>query len=760
MEHFSCRKICKNISSGYAYHKVIFDDYNKPIDYRFLEVNPSFETMTGLGADIVGKSIKEILPDIIDDKFDWIKFYGEISLSKERKVFRQYSQPLKKWYQITAYSIETGTFVTLVEDIQDEVETHKDLNDLLEMSGAFRWEVDFNGLYTSIYGCQKTFFGYKTSDIIGIKSIYDLHPIEGRDQFKHNAFEIFRKKGTFEKLESVIETSNGDLRYVLISGTPILNAKGDLLGYKGIDLDVTKQRQLEHELKSKVLKLNKTREELTNRNKELGCLYSLTQIINTHQFRLDLIAQESLNIVPAAFKHSEITVVKILLDGGEYTQENFQLTPWLLEENIYCEDQEFGKITICYLEDKVFLPEEKGLIKVISDRLGKAVCRIKIMQKNQEAAKQLYHSSKLASLGELAASIGHEINNPLSIIFGTIDMLKHRRSEEIQPFMSSIDVIAQSCSRIQNLVSGLRTYARLDSEEITPIDMHEIIEQTLMLTEVIYQKENINIHRIFNARRPHINGNGGKIQQVLMNLLVNARDALKDNNDGEITISTRNEGDDFILSFTDNGPGIGQEVKEKIFESFYTTKPIGKGTGLGLSISKKIISSMNGEISVESEIGEGATFLLKLPISNANLTKKENNNHCDDTFKINETLNRPTALVVDDELGLRSIIVNIIKKMGFETTEAKDGQEALEILKQQKFDYLITDIKMPRIDGLKLIEAVRENSYTDKIVVISGGILFNDQELLESKCDAVIRKPFKSSDIYEAINSIQTQKTE
>ena len=368
-----------------------------------------------------------------------------------------------------------------------------------------------------------------------------------------------------------------------------------------------------------------------------------------------------------------------------------------------------------------------------------------------EASKQLYHASKLASIGELAASVGHEITNPLTIIIGTVDLLKRRYLNEIKTVLPSINIIKKSCLRIQDILTSLKSFAREDGDNIVAVDMHEMIDQSLMLVEIIYQKENIDIGREYKAALPIVEGSYGKLQQVLMNLLTNARDAFVEKNDGKIMISTQNKDENFILTFSDNGQGIDSSNITKIFESFFTTKSIGDGTGLGLSISSRLISEMNGKIEVESELNKGTTFTITFPLlKNINMPIQEKL-----IVESDEMILSGTVLVVDDETTLRSIMANIFMKMGLKVSEAEDGQEALLLLEKSKYDYLVTDIRMPKLDGIKLAEIVREKGYANKIVVVSGGIVANEESKIKKKCDAIIKKPFKTIDVFNIMKSIQ-----
>jgi signal transduction histidine kinase len=237
----------------------------------------------------------------------------------------------------------------------------------------------------------------------------------------------------------------------------------------------------------------------------------------------------------------------------------------------------------------------------------------------------IIQSEKFASLGILAAGVGHEINNPLAIIKGNIDILKRKLDPLKENLNFDLDrrlgVVNESIVRIANIVDGMRTMARSDTQHLSPIDVHEYLEKTVSLVKEIYKKNNINVTTDYNAKSVFIQGNQGKLQQIIMNFLSNAKDAMEVNGSGTISVSTQNEKNNIVLKFTDDGSGISEDHLEKIFDTFFTTKEVGKGTGMGLSISISLINEMQGKIFVDSKIGVGTTFKIEFP--NINHEKKE-----------------------------------------------------------------------------------------------------------------------------------------
>ena len=241
----------------------------------------------------------------------------------------------------------------------------------------------------------------------------------------------------------------------------------------------------------------------------------------------------------------------------------------------------------------------------------------RVLQRTQELQQvqdQLVHAGKMAALGELAAGVAHEINNPLTGVL-TFSSLLLKKVDPNHPWKKDLETIVQQTSRCRNIVKGLLDFARQRKPDKREWDVHMIIEKILSLLEQQAPFQNIEIIKEFKAL-PMLFIDGDQIQQVFMNIMLNAADAMAGNG-GRLTIRTALTDEMAEVSFTDTGCGIPKEYLTKLFDPFFTTKTTGKGTGLGLAISYGIVKSHNGDIKVESEAGKGSTFRVKLPIESS-----------------------------------------------------------------------------------------------------------------------------------------------
>jgi PAS domain S-box-containing protein len=381
-------------------------------------------------------------------------------------------------------------------------------------------------------------------------------------------------------------------------------------------------------------------------------------------------------------------------------------------------------------------------------------------QQEQEVEKQKQiasHHAKLASIGELAAGVGHEVNNPLAIINGYVATIENKlnrqklNEEELSEYLSKIN---SASYRISNVIRGLRNFSRSDTDEIVEFFPVEAIKESFNLINEIYSSEGIQIYLTVKAQEKiSVRGNRGKFQQILMNLISNAKDATQLKDKRIIDILAYENKSKFIVEVKDNGVGIAKHVLDKMFDPFFTTKEVNRGTGIGMSLVHSFVKEMKGEIIVDSREGQGTIIKVEIP---AVLSSEE---VIDEVVEAsNDEKLSGTILLVDDEESILTLFSDILKDMGLNVVVASDGKEALDYYEKEpeRFDVIVSDMQMPIMDGPTLLKSLRENKEIKqpKFIFITGGIDIDFEEKykdLINLIDGHLYKPFDLKKIFDLL---------
>jgi PAS domain S-box-containing protein len=390
--------------------------------------------------------------------------------------------------------------------------------------------------------------------------------------------------------------------------------------------------------------------------------------------------------------------------------------------------------------------ENRGITRVLS------LVRDVTDQKRTEA--QMRQAEKLTAMGQLVSGVAHEINNPAAIISGfaqtlLLDDLKAEQREILQ-------MMYDEATRIGRITTNLLAFARAGGRERALVDLNDIARRTFALRSYYLSTLNITVSLDLDPAEPKIWADASELQQMLLNLLINAEQALV-TVDGPrtITVITRADEREARLEIADSGPGIPPEVRDKIFDPFFTTKPEGVGTGLGLSICYGIAREHGGRIWVESEPGRGARFGVVLP-RDARLEARGAADVAPPPARVQAT-GALTVLVVDDETSLRDALLRFLKRRGIQGEGVADGAEALRLLRERRFDVIISDVRMPGMSGREFLDRLRRDwpDLLPRLVFSTGAPAAPDTAALfkESGVPTVL-KPFDFAALEQVIREV------
>lgn len=369
------------------------------------------------------------------------------------------------------------------------------------------------------------------------------------------------------------------------------------------------------------------------------------------------------------------------------------------------------------------------------------ICR-DITERNQMQARLLL-ADRMASVGMLAAGVAHEINNPLAYITANLDFAIDQLAGAswAGEVLEALREAREGARRVQQIVRDLKTFSRGEEEQRGPVDLRRVIEASINMAwnEIRHRARLVKDY----GEVPPVEGNEGRLGQVFLNLLINAAQAIPagqaDRN--EIRISTRRSPDGrVIVDVKDTGTGIPPDVRNRLFEPFFTTKPVGIGTGLGLTISQSIVSSMGGEITVESEVGRGSLFRVILPAATDRSVVSTPQPRTEPPL-----VRRGNILVVDDEPLVAAIIRRFLGQR-HEVTVLTDGKDALEQIQSGKrFDVILCDLMMPNVSGMDFHEELSRMApdQCERVIFVTGGA-FSPQarSFLDRVPNLRIEKPF------------------
>jgi PAS domain S-box-containing protein len=375
------------------------------------------------------------------------------------------------------------------------------------------------------------------------------------------------------------------------------------------------------------------------------------------------------------------------------------------------------------------------------------ITELKMAEDEKRLLGQKAHvTSRLASVGEMTAGVAHEINNPLTAVIGYTQLLMDRKDtpEDVRPDLAAINDGAQ---RVSGIVKRLLAFSRQTKPERRLVDTNELVESTLALRAYHLRVNNIETVTMLAPDLPKTIADPGQIQQVLLNLIVNAEMEMElAHGKGKLTITTKKSDNTIKICVKDNGPGIKPEIMDRMFDPFFTTRDVGQGTGLGLSLCYGIIAEHDGKIYAESKPGKGATFIVELPIVN----KAELPGLAEPVVEEPKKVVKAKILVVDDEQVIRNLVERVLTDEGYEIDTVDNADDALKTIEGKRYNLILLDIKMPGIDGVELYRRIERiaKSLAQRVVFITGDIMAVDTEkfLSETKV-AHIDKPFNAEQL-------------
>lgn len=396
------------------------------------------------------------------------------------------------------------------------------------------------------------------------------------------------------------------------------------------------------------------------------------------------------------------------------------------------------------------LDEEGEVIKCVY-LMRDITKEVRAKEKEKELERELNLTSRLASIGEVAAGIAHEINNPLTGVIGFAQMLS--QMDIPKDIKEAVEVINDGASRTAGIVEKLLTFARRNKPGKEYVDINSIVSSTVDIRTYEMRTNNIEVTTELAPDLPLTMANVGQLQQVFLNIIINAEQAMIESHEGgKLSIKTEQLNNSIRVSISDDGPGIPKENVDKIFDPFFTTKGEDGGTGLGLSISYGIIKEHGGKIHARSVPGKGATFIIDLPV----VSEAKQVETARPAEKTTKKVNGAKIMVVDDEPNICRVLDRLLSREGHQVETVSDAQKALKRLNKTRYDLILLDIKMPGMSGIEFYNNMKEidPSLQEKVVCITGDVISpKNKAFLEKARIPCVAKPFSVDELIRQVKS-------
>ncbi len=688
----SYQTLFREMLDGFAVHEMIFDEAGKPVDYRFLAVNPAFERMTGLRAgDILGRTVLEVFPRT---EWHWIEVYGHVAQAGEPILFENYASSLGKHFQVTAFRPFPNRFACIFIDITERKRAEEELarinanleakvrertaalNEAQRIAHMGSWHLDLASNEVTWTDELYHMYGFDRSQPVPPYTDHaKLFTPESWARLR-TVLARTREKGEPYELELEMVRPDGNPAWMWVRGEAVRDAQGAMVGLRGVAQDITERQLAAAELfkayaaleetiarrtaelslansalKAEISVRRKAEEELRGRtmelqikNRHLECMFELSHVIEKYGDQKIQLYSRLIPLLQKVLDRSNVPHISIAVDevavssaaGGEET---------ILEDTfpILVNEKSRGEIRVARLPHHPALlltADEANLLGAVTERLSRLVIWFDALRLVQERQLHLIQADKLASLGVMVAGVAHEINNPVNNIMLNASLLRDVVAD-------TLPILDDHCHRVGDFLAGGLPYSEMrqhigelmegileGSERIKTItgDLRDSVPSNVELSRELTQVNDVvttairmcaHMDKHFRERMvlslaeglPLVSGSHRRLEQVLINLIQNAWQSLRNSEERIFVLTTADSQIGMVVvEVRDEGCGMSPEVLARIKDPFFTTRRDKGGTGLGIPVSNGIVEEMGGSLKFESTEGKGTVARIHLPV--------------------------------------------------------------------------------------------------------------------------------------------------
>ena len=804
------RALYTSMNEGLALHELISDDAGRPVDYRILDVNPAYESILGLSREtVVGKPASEVYGT---GQPPYLDLFASVAASGQPTVFESFFAPLERHFTVSAFSPRRGQFATVFADITKRKEAEAQLSLISQVyalvsniSQAIVRTSDRDTLFREACRIAVSHARFRLAWIGVLDETTDeVQPVAWADQDESGAGRVRVPAGPAPRGLGPSSSAVREGRVIVcpdIAQDPRMAPQREAALARGCRSSIALPLKVGDRVVGAFCVY-------ASEPNHFGTIMaeSLIEVAADLSFGLELfererqreLEQQQLRLQHSALEAAANAIVITNREGSiEWVNEAFtRLTGYSRAEAIGCNprllksgrhDQAFyqrmqqtilsGAVwqgTLTNKRKDGTLYDEEMTITPVRSASGEISHFVAIKQDITERRKlehQFLRAQRMQSIGLLAGGVAHDLNNVLAPVLMALPLLRNPMNPDQREQI--LQTLEKSVQRGANIVQQVLTYARGVEVQRTLVQLRHLIREVVKIAEETFPRD-IHVRSSAPATLWPFQGDPTQIHQVLLNLAVNARDALPQG--GELSFTARNvelsaplEFLDFeippgryvCVSVADTGTGIAPEVLERMFEPFFTTKPTGKGTGLGLSTVLGIVKSHGGLVEVETRVGAGSTFTVYLPAVPAEAASAVPDERPSLPQGRGETI-----LLVDDEAGILQVTRSMLVAKGYRVITAVDGAQALERLAEQgaAIKAVVTDIMMPAMDGLAMVRELRRDHPTLPVIATTGLLNPPGEEDRAGQLRALgvknfLRKPFAAEELLTALREALDAKT-
>jgi PAS domain S-box-containing protein len=609
------------------------------------------------------------------------------------------------------------------------------------------WQMDLKS--GEVYWSDEMYhlFGYRSGEVSPSADLFFSHVYQDDKHIMDQTLVEDKRKGA--NIVVRFRRKNGQVWYGNSRSEAICDENGEPIILFGSVQDITEQKEIEIRLRESEASLAEAQ-----RMAKLGSWH--LDVVTGELFWSD----EMYRLF--GYRPGEVSPTKELFLNAVHPDDLELLQDTIALQQIAADGQETTSIIIRLYRKSGELWFANSRTDSVFDASGKLIKQFGSIQditdikraaeKEKQMQQELYNATHLASIGEMASGIAHEINNPLTGVVGFSQLLIDRDIPD--DIKEDLEIINHEAQRAAKIVSGLLTFAYQNKPGWSMVNIDEIISNTLELRTHEMELSNIRVVTELEGHLPLTAADGAQLQQVFLNIILNAEQAMKDmKKAGTLTVRTKSTGKSIIITFADTGPGISQENLSRVFNPFFTTKGVGEGTGLGLSMSHGIIKQHKGRINVESEEGHGARFIIELPVTNI-LDSIDEIDETDDAIPDRDL---KKGLVIDDEKPILIYLERLLSGWGYESELVSNAKDAFEMMQENDYDFILLDIKMPDMNGLELYRQLKKvkPEMAKKVLFVTGDVLEKTTSAFLRENDVPsITKPIDVEKLKQSIDKI------